>query len=101
MSPFFQAQLEFHAVQLHQFAQELRNTEINYSHGSINDSLNGKVSLAYATGPEENIAEENSFLFIRFFFFFPAPFNSFDWFANIQGFSFTLISYEKCVCFRC
>lgn len=73
MSPFFQAQLEFHAVQLHQFAQELRNTEINYSHGSINDSLNGKVSLAYATGPEENIAEENSFLFIRFFFFFPCP----------------------------
>lgn len=73
MSPFFQAQLEFHAVQLHQFAQELRNTEINYSHGSINDSLNGKVSLAYATGPEENIAEENSFLFIRFCFFFLPP----------------------------
>lgn len=46
-------------------------------------------------------AEENSFLLISsmqtFFFFF---FNSFDWIANIQGFSITLISGEKCVCFR-
>lgn len=45
-------------MQLHQSAQELRNTELNYSCGSINDSLDDKVSLAFATDPEENIAKE-------------------------------------------
>lgn len=55
-------------MQLLQFAQELRNTELNYSRGSINDSLNGKVSLVYATG-----LEENSFLFFSLFFFLPSP----------------------------
>lgn len=58
-------------MQLHPFAQELRNTELNYSCGSINVSLNGKVSLACTTGPEENTAEENSFLFISLLGFFP------------------------------
>lgn len=86
-------------MQLHQFAQELRNTELNYSRGSINDSHNAQVSLAFATGPEENSAEENSFLLISFFFF-PTHFNTVDWFAIIQGFSITLISYEKYVFFR-
>lgn len=55
-------------MQLLQFAQELRNTELNYSRGSINDSLNGKVSLVYATG-----LEENSFLFFSLFFFSHPP----------------------------
>lgn len=46
------------------------------------------------------IDEENRFLFISFWGFFPTAFSIFDWFANIQEFSITLISYEKCVCFR-
>lgn len=60
-------------MQLQQFAQELRNTELNYSCGSINNSLNGKVSQLVLQVLKKILQKKIAFYSLVSFFFLPSP----------------------------